>query len=232
MSDLSVTRLPGRPSELLDRADAAEFAGVRIERFEPDVGALVLGSRQRSSDTVIVDHDRCRRAGIEVAARRSGGGVVLVLPGEILWIDIVVAPDDPRFEHDVIAAMLVTGKWWAQALVACGVDPGRLAVNERGECQTQWSRFICFAGLGPGEVTLDGRKLLGISQRRTRLGARLQCAVHLEYDPAALPTLLANPRIRSDELPSVATLGDLGADPRGVAEALVDAVVEVVDLAR
>ncbi len=56
--------------------------------------------------------------------------------------------------------------------------------------RTPWSSLVCFAGLGPGEVTVDGRKLVGISQRRTRAGARFQCAVYSRHDSAVLPALL------------------------------------------
>jgi hypothetical protein len=44
---------------------------------------------------------------------------------------------------------------------------------------------VCFAGRGPGEViTADGRKLLGLSQRRTRNWIRLQCLVHRRWSAA------------------------------------------------
>ena len=50
---------------------------------------------------------------------------------------------------------------------------------------------ICFAGVGPGEVLLDGRKVVGISQRRTRVGARFQCVVLRTWDPSELARIFA-----------------------------------------
>lgn len=41
---------------------------------------------------------------------------------------------------------------------------------------------MCFAGVGAGEVLLDGRKVVGISQRRARDGARFQCVVFRSFD--------------------------------------------------
>ena len=35
---------------------------------------------------------------------------------------------------------------------------------------TPWSKVLCYAGLGAGEVTVAGRKVVGMSQRRERLG--------------------------------------------------------------
>jgi hypothetical protein len=49
---------------------------------------------------------------------------------------------------------------------------------------------VCFAGLGPGEVTVDGRKAVGIAQRRTRAGSLFQCAVPLRWDGARLARAL------------------------------------------
>jgi hypothetical protein len=42
------------------------------------------------------------------------------------------------------------------------------------------SDLICFAGLGPGEVTWKGRKLVGISQRRVKQGGRFQTVSPLD----------------------------------------------------
>ena len=51
--------------------------------------------------------------------------------------------------------------------------------------------MVCFAGLGTGEVTVAGRKCVGMSQRRTRAGARFQCAVPLAWSAASVVGRLA-----------------------------------------
>jgi lipoate-protein ligase A len=48
-------------------------------------------------------------------------------------------------------------------------------------------------------VVVDGRKVVGISQRRTRAGARFQCVVHRHWDPSALLELLALDDSQRDE---------------------------------
>ena len=73
-----------------------------------------------------------------------------------------------------------------------------------------WSELVCFAGIAPGEVLLDGVKLVGLSQRRTRRGARFQCAVNRRFDGDLLIELLADPvprppTRRSRTLPPTAT---------------------------
>ena len=54
----------------------------------------------------------------------------------------------------------------------------------------EWSSLVCFAGLARGEVTA-ARKVVGISQRRTRHGSLFQCACLLRWAPADLLSLLA-----------------------------------------
>jgi lipoate---protein ligase len=81
------------------------------------------------------------------------------------------------------------GEAWVAALAALGVAD---AVVHRGSLvRTVWSSKVCFAGLGPGEVTVGHRKVVGISQRRTRAGVLFQCAVPLAWDPGPLLAALA-----------------------------------------
>jgi len=49
--------------------------------------ALVLGSTQAEA---LVDLGEAARLGVDVVRRRSGGGVVMVGPGDPLWVDVVV----------------------------------------------------------------------------------------------------------------------------------------------
>ncbi|MGV3758375.1 MAG: lipoyl protein ligase domain-containing protein, partial [Actinomycetota bacterium] len=114
----------------------------------PERAALVLGSAQRDE---VVDGPACAQAGVEVVRRRSGGGAVLVVPGELLWVDVLVPAGDPRWSPDVGQAFHWLGDVWAAALADVGVP----ASVHRGPLQrTAWSPLVCFAGLGPGEVSL------------------------------------------------------------------------------
>lgn len=145
--------------------------------------AVVLGSTQ--GDGVLAPG----AGGVDVARRRSGGGAVLVEPGRVLWAEVVVPAGDPLWQADVGRAAWWLGDEWAATLAALGV--GGAVVHRGGLVRAPWSAAVCFAGLGPGEVTVGGRKVVGISQRRTREGALFQCAVPLAWDPAALLAALA-----------------------------------------
>lgn len=177
---------------------------------EPTAPALVLGSAQPES---VVDQAACARAGVEVVRRRSGGGAVLVVPGDLLWLDVVVPVGDELWQPDVGSAFHWLGRCWQGALADLGVAT---AVHTGGLVRSRWSDLVCFAGLGPGELrAASGAKVLGVSQRRTRAAARFQCALLGRWDPGALIGLLA-----LDPADRAAASVELGAVAAGAGVAL------------
>lgn len=135
----------------------------------------------------MVARDAAAEAHVEVVRRRSGGGAVLLRPGASLWVDLVVPAGDVLWDDDVVRAATWVGRAWAAALdrqgVSASVHEGRLAAGP-------WGEVVCFAGVGPGEVLVDGRKVVGLSQRRTRGGARFQCVVEPTWDAGDVLRLL------------------------------------------
>jgi lipoate-protein ligase A len=181
-----------------------------VRVLEPTAPALVLGSAQA---------DPPQPADLAVVRRRSGGGAVLVRPGEVVWVDVDLPVGDERWEDDVGRSFLWLGRAWAGALADLG---HRTAVHEGGYEPGRWGKRVCFAGRGPGEVFLDGAKVVGMAQRRTRAGARFQCALLRRWDPEALVDLLVAAEERA------AARRDLAAAARGLAVApgdVVDALV-------
>jgi lipoate-protein ligase A len=143
---------------------------------------------------------------VDVIRRRSGGAAVLVEPGATVWIDVTIPAGDPLWDNDVGRAFHWLGAAWAEVLAAEGL-PARM--HEGGLRSTPWSGRVCFAGLGPGEVTVDGRKVVGLSQRRVREAVRFQCCARLRWEPERLLDLLAlddaERRLGSEALRDVAT---------------------------
>ena len=171
-----------------------------------DRPTLVLGSAQPDTD---VDQRVAGALGVDVVRRRSGGGAVLLWPGEFVWLDLVLPAGDPLWLDDVGHAMEWVGDLWQAALADLGVTGhvhrGALVAND-------WSRQVCFAGTGTGEVlhgeVAEGEvahgevahgeaKLVGVSQRRTRSWARFQSMCHLRWRPEIVAALVAPPRPRA-----------------------------------
>ncbi len=188
--------------------------------LDADCSALVLGSRQ---SIAVADAEACRRAGVDVVRRRSGGGAVLVEPEAMTWVDVIVPSGDDRWTDDVVASMRWCGEQWLRALAAIGADgAGTLEVCTSSMPQTDVSDLVCFGGLAAGEVTSGGAKLVGISQRRTRQAARFQCAVHHTWRPRRLLALLAAPR----PTPEVLEALPVAVVDRAARPALLDALTE------
>jgi lipoate-protein ligase A len=208
------TPAAGRPGEPDQREGDDVRRQARILTAERP--ALVLGGSQPESD---VDLQAAAGAGIDVVRRRSGGGAVLVSPGTVVWVDLIIPAGDSLWHADVGQATWWVGATWAIALGAVGTGPAQ--VWRGGMRRTPWSDRVCFAGLGPGEVSLDTRKVVGVSQRRTRMGALFQTAVLLHWDPAALLALL-----RMDDAGRKQGAADLAAVAGGVGPQHASAVVD------
>jgi lipoate-protein ligase A len=208
----------GEARELLGRSRSWRPAIAVLDVVRPSV---ILGSSQPQS---AIDARRAAAGNVAVARRASGGGAVYVEPGVVLWLDVTIPPDHPRWDTDVGRAFHWLGEAWVQALARLDVA----AQWHDGPIRhTPWSKLVCFAGLGPGEVTVDGRKAVGMSQRRTRAGALFQCCALLVWDPAALLNLTT--LTESERRQAVADVDDraVGLGP-AVGPALHDAFLEVV----
>lgn len=151
---------------------------------------IVLGSSQS------VELLRDGGSGRPVRRRRGGGGAVLIHPDDA-WVDWWLPATDERWVFDVHAASALAGSWWREALLAQSVE----AVMHEGSVEDDPAfRVACFSGRGPGELFVDQRKVLGVTQWRVREGLFLSTIIHT--------------------FPSVALLDSLATVPEGLAEAL------------
>ena len=177
-------------------ADAAELCGEwpapeqrgrrRLALCSVTAEALVLGSGQRFE---VVDAASALRSAVDVVRRPAGGGAVFVAPGEQVWADVWLPRDDDLWDDDVVRSSRWVGAAWARALGALGVDD--LVVADGPATCDRWSRLLCFAGVGAGEVMAGGAKVVGVAQRRGRDGARFLTMAHARWDPRRLVRLLA-----------------------------------------
>jgi len=159
--------------------------------------AVVLGSAQVARSRLgsleqlsVVAAEALEQFGCDLAVRRSGGGAVWLFPGDQCWVDIWLPAGDPLWRTDVSQSSWWLGECWAQALAETSQLAAQPVVHQGPLLHRDLAEVACFAGLGPGEVTVGQKKVVGISQRRSRLGARFQCVVYTHWDPKPLLAVL------------------------------------------
>lgn len=175
---------------------------------------MVLGSTQPAAS---IDEAVVGAFGAELVRRRSGGGAVFVAPAAQVWLDLFVPAGDPLHALDVSRAAAFVGRLWRDALVDLEGLDANLVVHNGPLVSSPWSRSWCFSGLGPGEVSASGRKLVGLSQRRTRAGSWFFTMASIELDPERDASFLAG----SDEWRS-ALIEELHRSQAPLASLLVD----------
>jgi len=192
-------------------------------------GALVLGSAQSEDG---VDPGAVKARGLEIVRRSGGGGAVVVVPGGQVWAEIWLPRADPLWDDDIVAGAQWVGRAWAGALASLGARD--LGIHSGRATRTAWSDTVCFAGVGPGEVVAGGRKVVGLSQRRTRAGVRFHTVALARWHPDLIGALvvpaaapLRQARRRLEELARAAT--GLDAVLEGTTDGAPDVVRAVED---
>ena len=151
---------------------------------------VILGSTQSFDD---VNQNSADESGVLVSRRRSGGGAVFVHPSDSVWVDITISRNDPLWKDDVAQSMLWLGELFVEALtpwVQAEVYRDSFTSGVDG-------RVVCFASSSPGEVFVGANKLVGISQRRSRDGARFQCVLYRHWRPSEWSQVLSSSDVRS-----------------------------------
>lgn len=179
----------------------------------PRAAAVVLGS---TTPEEMVDRAVAHQHGLELVRRRSGGGAVVVAPGAQVWLDLFLPAGDPLFDTDIARTALWLGERWAEAFQALEVR-GPIEVHHGGLAEGRFGRLACFSGLGPGEVTVAGAKVVGCSQRRDRFGAWLHSMALLDQRQVDLADVLnldagARAGLRMTLSSSTATVAIAAAD--------------------
>ena len=178
-------------------------------RLSVTAPAVVLGSAQPDS---AVDSEAAAAAGVEVVRRRSGGGAVW-LDADSFWFDVTIGRSDPRWNIDVGRAFNWIGALFVRSLRHLGIE----AEAHTGKLvDLGWSKLVCFGGIGSGEVVVDNRKLVGISQRRTRDRSRFQVVFYRSYDAAPLLEVLALSRDERYRAGVALRTAGVGCDALGI----------------
>ena len=138
--------------------------------FGWDPPALSLGYSQQAGREV--DLEKCRRAGVDIVRRLTGGRAVLHW-GELTY-SVICPEDDPELGGRIADTYHRIGQCLVNGLRLFGVEAGleRSSIKKVGPREGA-PTAPCFSSTARWEVTCRGRKLIGSAQRRVR-GAILQ----------------------------------------------------------
>jgi lipoyl(octanoyl) transferase len=103
----------------------------------------------------------------DLVRRWTGGGIVF--HGEDLTYSIVIPATDAAFEESSVSIYEKIHSALRDALLAIGKEAVVAAVADRGTGISD-AGYSCFANPVRADVILNGRKIAGAAQRRTRAG--------------------------------------------------------------
>jgi lipoate-protein ligase A len=219
-----------RDTALLSQVAEGERRALRLYRWATPT--LSLGRFQSDDE---VDHDACRRIGVAVV-RRPTGGKALLHGADLTYAVAIPRPGGADGSVDAVycrlAGALVAG------LARLGVDA---AIARHEATDPNGPRVahgpVCFTSMQGADLRVGDRKLCGSAQVR-RGGAVLQHgSILLDRLPFDESALLVPRRgatvVGSDDLRRMTvTMRELGAphDARSVASAIVDGFRETLDV--
>lgn len=151
---------------------------------------VVIGSTQMVSTNL---EDYAKLHSVKIHRRSSGGSAVVIDPRSSIWIDIFLPPNDPLASTSVERTFEVASTGWIALLDSLGIASG---VYRGSYSLLPKYKEICFAGRAHGEILVRDKKVVGMAQRRRRIGTYIHTMAYVNFPYAA--TLEATYGIRND----------------------------------
>jgi lipoyl(octanoyl) transferase len=137
--------------------------------------ALSFGYFGKFADVAPYERER------DLVRRWTGGGIVF--HGDDLTYSIVIPANDAAFSESLMsiyekvhrALRDALGGSRKRAIVSAGVDPGSGSITR--QATTSAAGYNCFANPVRADLMIDGRKIAGAAQRRTRRGLLQQGSI-------------------------------------------------------
>ena len=176
--------------EAMLKAHAAGQVPPTIRFYGWQPAAVSIGYFQKAATEV--DMSECRRQGIDVVRRLTGGHAVL--HDAELTYSLVVSEMNPLVPHTITASYRFFSQGLLDGLKALGIE-AQMSMPKAAYSQTKrrHASAACFDAPSHYEVTFGGRKLIGSAQVR-KDGVILQHgSILLQFDPKQVASLLNLP---------------------------------------
>ncbi|HUK99740.1 MAG TPA: lipoate--protein ligase family protein [Nitrospirota bacterium] len=151
---------------------------LRVYEWNPP--AVSLGRFQKREIAVNTDH--CKRLGIDIVRRITGGRAVL--HHRELTYSIVVRSNNPLFPTDILGTYKVIATCLIAGLNNLGISA---AMVSRGGAHAmlvkqQLKDSACFSSPSWYEIMVNGRKIIGSAQRRLSRAFLQHGSILMDYD--------------------------------------------------
>jgi len=156
---------------------------LRVYAWQPP--ALVVGRGQPVAE---VAWDRVLGEGLDVVRRMTGG--TAVLNRDVLGFSLIVPAADVSWAFPVVESYRGVGEALLAAVARLGVTGATLSRHRSG---AKVRSPVCFELPSAYELLVDGRKLVGLAQRRTRHGTLLHGSLPLSGDMGEIADYLTTP---------------------------------------
>jgi len=178
-----------------------------------------LGYSQRVSR--VLDVDFCRREGIDIVRRMTGGKMVLhhrEITYSIVSSDAAIFPPRVNDSYRLISEGLIRGL--EKMGIRCRLSVRTLPLYARGS-------LPCFAHPARNEIEVDGRKIVGSAQKRTGKVFLQHGSIPLENNADLLrPLALLSPQKRTVNMTSLSDVLEKKILFRWAVDRLVEGLAE------
>lgn len=171
--------------KLLAAAERKEIGPtLRFYRWQPP--AVSLGATQKAEEEISIDF--CRREGIEVVRRPSGGGAIFH-DDEITYSFVARTEAHPDF-GDLLKSYYLIIEGLRRGLAGLGVP----ADTRGGAGGGSPERYLpCFALASRHDLTSGGKKLIGSAQKRRRQAFLQHGSLPFSYRPELVNRIFLRP---------------------------------------
>jgi lipoyl(octanoyl) transferase len=167
--------------KLLAWSQAGEKVPV-LRFYTWDPPTVSLGRFQKIETTV--DTAACRKHGIDVVKRVTGGRAVL--HREELSYSIIARVDNPLFPDGVLGTYRTIASCLAAGLQNLGI-PAEIVARGSARASLAEKREknpACFSSSSWYEIVVNGRKIIGSAQRRLSHSFLQHGSIFMDFDPA------------------------------------------------
>jgi len=167
--------------ELLAKAATEDVLPV-LRFYAWDPAAVSIGRFQKKQTAV--NEDACKKLGIDIVRRITGGRAVL--HHNELTYSIISRTDNTLFPNSVLGTYKVIAGGLLAGLNLLGISAEMVSRSGRhaGLVNRNSDDHACFSSPSWYEILANGRKIVGSAQRRMSTAFLQQGSILIDYDPA------------------------------------------------